>query len=341
MSLRPAGLERAVVVFAATASLFVLVCCARQSSAQPSPADLQLNVKSPSRFLVYGDTRFTDPGNTEAVNPQVRQALVQAMAAERPAFVSITGDIAYRGDHASDWKVWDEETAIWRERKIPVYPALGNHDLKGDEKVALDNYFQRFPDLEHSRYYSMRAGRVLLLALDSSQDETSGPQGDWLRQKVAKLSPDVQFVVLVMHHPPYTSSSDNRIGGGHSARTSEQNLARLLEEAQSHSRARFVVFSGHVHNYERHEHGGVTYFVTGGGGARPYLIEHVPGDAYQDGGINYHYLRVDVQDSAITVTMRKLELQDGKARWSEPDRIDLTLPAAKGSPHASADARAH
>ena len=29
-------------------------------------------------------------------------------------------------------------------------------------------------------------------------------------------------------------------------------------------RARIVVFSGHVHNYERHEHGGVTYFVDRG-----------------------------------------------------------------------------
>ena len=43
----------------------------------------------------------------------------------------------------------------------------------------------------------------------------------------------------------------------------------MLEERQAHARARIVVFSGHVHNYERHEHGGVTYFVSGGGGAPP------------------------------------------------------------------------
>jgi len=31
------------------------------------------------------------------------------------------------------------ETAVWREKHIPVFPALGNHDLHGDEKIALGN----------------------------------------------------------------------------------------------------------------------------------------------------------------------------------------------------------
>ena len=101
-----------------------------------------------------------------------------------------------------------------REKKIPVYPALGNHDLHGDEKVALANYFQRFPDLKNSRYYSMRAANMIMLVLDSSLDEVSGPQGQWLAQKLDHLPTDVDFVVLVFHHPPYTSSSDAKVFGG-------------------------------------------------------------------------------------------------------------------------------
>jgi len=38
---------------------------------------------------------------------------------------------------------------------------------------------------------------------------------------------------------------------------------------------RQVVLSSHVHNFERHEHGGVVYFVTGGG-AHAYPIERAP-----------------------------------------------------------------
>jgi len=139
-----------------------------------------------------------------------------------------TGDIVHNGYDRNDWKVWDTETSVWRERNIPVYPALGNHDLHGDEKDALANYFQRFPDLKNSRYYYVRAANMLVLG--SSLDESSGPQGEWLVQKLDSIPADVDFVLLVFHHPRYTSSSDAKMsGGGHSARKPEQKLAAILE----------------------------------------------------------------------------------------------------------------
>ena len=122
-------------------------CTRSQSQAAPpsEPAELQLQVSTPFHFAAYGDSRFHDPKDTEAANPVVRQTLVQAIAQTNPAFVSFGGDIVYNGSDMNDWKVWDSETAVWREKKIPVYPALGNHEFYGDEKVALANYFQRFP----------------------------------------------------------------------------------------------------------------------------------------------------------------------------------------------------
>jgi hypothetical protein len=262
----------------------------------------------------------------------VRQALVQAIAQTNPAFISFGGDIVYNGYDKNDWKVWDSETAVWREKKIPVYPALGNHDLHGDEKVALANYFERFPDLKNSRYYSVRAGNTLMLVLDSSQDETSGPQGQWLGEKLDHLSGNIDFVFIVLHHPPYTSSSDMQmLGGGHSARFQERKLAQTLEAQQQNLRARIVVFSSHVHNYERHEHGGVIYFVTGGAGAHAYLIERAKDDPFQSKEANYHYLQVDVDRGSLKVNMHRLDLASGKAVWTEPDSIAISVPAAKAA----------
>jgi hypothetical protein len=170
-------------------------------------------------------------------------------------------------------------------------------------------------------------GNSLMLILDSSLDETTGPQGDWLRDQLDTLPTGLDFVFLVLHHPLYTSSSDEIHGGGHSARSPEQALAKMLEEKQEQLHARIIVFSGHVHNYERHEHNGVTYFVTGGGGARPYIIPRAPGDLYKDPGINYHYLLVLVRPNSVEITMNKLELKDGKELWSRPDSVTLTPPA--------------
>jgi acid phosphatase type 7 len=313
-----------------------VACNRSQSQQQPppetQPVELQLQVSTPFHFVTYGDSRFHDPKDTQAANPPVRQALVQAIAQANPAFISFGGDIVYNGYDENDWKVWDSETAIWRTNKIPVYPALGNHDLHGDEKVALANYFQRFPDLKNNRYYSVRAANTLMLVLDSALDETSGPQGQWLTQKLDHIPGDVDFVFLVLHHPPYTSSSDaKKFGGGHSSRSPEHELAKMLEERQQNLRARIVVFSGHVHNYERHEHGGVTYFVTGGAGAHAYPIERAPDDPFQSKEVNYHYLLVDVDHGNLKVTMHRLDLTSGTAVWTEPDSVTISAPAAKAA----------
>ncbi|MFZ0201312.1 MAG: metallophosphoesterase [Candidatus Sulfotelmatobacter sp.] len=310
------------------------IACSRshsqvQPQLRPQPVELKLQVTTPFHFVTYGDSRFHDPKDTEAANPAVRQALVQAIAQTNPAFISFGGDIVYNGYDKDDWKVWDRETAAWREKKIPVYPALGNHDLHGDEKIALANYFERFPDLQNSRYYSVRAANTLMLVLDSSLDEVSGPQGQWLTQKLDHLSGDVDFVFIVLHHPPYTSSSDMKIfGGGHSARSQERALAKMLEARQANLRARIVVFSGHVHNYERHEHGGITYFVTGGAGAHAYPIERAKDDPFQSKEVNYHYLMVEVDRGSLKITMHRLDLTSGTAIWTQPDSVAISAPAA-------------
>jgi acid phosphatase type 7 len=319
--------------------LFVLFGLPSNVNGQNRPSelhrafDLQVPAGSPLRFVAFGDTRFHDPADKVAANASVRQAMVRAIDGERPAFISIGGDVVYTGAEVQDWQVWDSETALWREHHIPVYPALGNHDLKGDATQALANYFSRFPNLQQNRFYSLRFASCWMLVLDSSLDESSGPQAQWLQNQLQTLPDSVDFLFVVLHHPPYTSSSDEKLfGGGHSARSKEQSLANLLESRQQHMRARIVVFSGHVHNYEHHEHGGVNYFVTGGGGAHPYRISRKPTDVYQDAGVNYHYLLIDVAPRRAVVTMNKLDISDdGKQTWTKPDTVTITSPV-NGSP---------
>jgi acid phosphatase type 7 len=321
------------VFFAFLAVVLLTISCSSKNTEDTAFTQnhvaLELKVPAPFRFVAFGDTRFHDPSDTTPSNAAIRHALVAAIDKENPAFISIGGDIVYVGDDRKDWQIWDAETAVWREHKIPVYPALGNHDLKGNLQTALGNYFACFPEIQQSRFYSVRAGNTLLLSMDSSLDEVSGPQGDWLRRQLDQLPSSADFVFLVFHHPPYTSSSDEKTyGGGHSARPKEQALAKYLEERQQHVRARIVVFNGHVHNYERHEHGRITYFVTGGGGAHPYQIVRQPDDLYKDNGVNYHYLLAEVNHNQLKVTMHKVEIKDGKEIWSEPDSVTIAAPAA-------------
>jgi hypothetical protein len=166
-----------------------------------------------------------------------------------------------------------------------------------------------------------------MLVLDSSLGEVSGGQGQWLTAKLDGVPKEVEFIIVVLHHPPYTSSSDEKkYGGGHSARTEELTLAKMLESRQKNMHARIVVIAGHVHNYERHEHGGITYFVTGGGGAHAYPIERAPDDPFRDKNINYHYLLAEVDRNKLKVTMNRLDLSTGRAAWTRPDETTILTP---------------
>src|ERR1039457_6298803 len=74
-----------------------------------TPLALHRTEPASYEFIVYGDTRFTDPADKEAANPAVRQALVKAIAAAKPEFICFGGDIVYNGNKAEDWKVYDAE----------------------------------------------------------------------------------------------------------------------------------------------------------------------------------------------------------------------------------------
>jgi hypothetical protein len=278
-------------------------------------------------FVAYGDIRFTDPKNTGVSNPVARRALVHRIAELKPAFVTINGDLVLKGANRADWEVWQGETKPWRDASIQVFPVLGNHDLSGDPQAA--NFFAHAPELKNRRWYSVRAGNVLMLMLDSNSDAPDGEQWSWFAQQIAGVPDDVDFVVVSMHHPPYTHSSPLIVGGGHSARSNEERLARVLEQRQETMRARIMVFAGHVHNYERYEHGRVMYLVTGGGGATPYKINRSPQDLYHEPGPAYHFMRLSVDGRVLHAEMVKLDLQKGQSSWAVKDSFQLEAPAPR------------
>lgn len=304
-------------------TLLLFVLLSAFSLAQSGPASLDAGVKSTFSFDAYGDIRFMDPSNTKDSDPVRRKMIVEKLAEDKPAFLLISGDLVATGGDSGQWRVFDAETAPLRTAGIKIYPTLGNHDLRGDLPVALSNYFQRFPALQNSRYYSVRAGNVFVITLDSSLDQPGGDEMQWFDQQLSSLPKEVEFVVIQLHHPPLTRSRDNMAGGGHSPRAQEEAMAKFLESRQSRTKASFVVVAGHVHNYERYEQGGVMYITSGGGGATPYMIRRESGDFYTDPGPTYHYCHFDVQPGKLVMHMRKLEMEGSKPKWSERDSFEL------------------
>ena len=225
----------------------------------------------PLRIVAYGDMRFTDPSNTSDTHPGVRQWLAQKVGELQPDILLITGDMPLHGSDLADWKRYQLETALWTQEHLRVYPTVGNHERLPDPRSGMSNYFAAYPELKDHSYYSVRLGNIYLITLDSTFSlERGGAQRNWLQAQLAQLPDAVDFVFFLFHVPIVSDLQTAFMLGIPDPPTLD--LRHFLEARAAASHAKFVVFNGHIHNYERFEVNGITHVITGGGGAHPYPV---------------------------------------------------------------------
>jgi 3',5'-cyclic AMP phosphodiesterase CpdA len=278
------------------------------------------------KIIAYGDQRFHDHLNFLIANPKARIALVDKIAQEKPDAVTMSGDIPYKGTDSSDYDAFRAETKPWRDAHLRVYPALGNHELSGGAEKGVEQWWSAFPELKGMRWYSVALGnRILLIQLDSTSDLTAdSKQLEWLRAQLAILPPSVDFVMISLHHPP-VADIQTHLHVDHNPRPNEIALRDFLSRTAPTLHAAVVVIAGHIHNYERAQVDGITYLVSGGGGAEPYEVERTKQDQYQDLDFpNFHYVRFELEADRLKATMYRLADPDAKKLvWQEKDHFDI------------------
>jgi acid phosphatase type 7 len=290
-------------------------------------------------MVAYGDMRFTDPSVTSGTNPRVRRWLAGRIAEVSPQVLLLTGDMPFTGAKTADWDEFQSETKGWRDRKILELPATGNHEIKGGAEQGIANYLNNFPGIEGHRYYSALLGSVEVISLDmTAGGAVNDPQARWFAAQLDHLPREVDYL-LILYHIPWMADTQSRL----LARTPSPAalvLRGILEARLNRLRAKVVVFNGHLHNYERFERKGVTYVVTGGGGAEPYpILLRGAADLYRDTGFPvYHYLTVDVDAKQLHAVMWKVKDPDATTLDVE-EKDEFTIPAppkpaAKPAPKA-------
>jgi hypothetical protein len=295
---------------------------------QPGPAFRvpQSKIGKHTKVIVFGDQRFTDPANTTATNPKVRQWLVQKVAAEYPDAILMNGDVPYSGDVENDYVVYRSETKIWRDEHLNVYPALGNHEFHGDPNQALDHWDAAFPDMRNRRWYSVELGKsIYTIALDSDTSLAKGSnQLTWLNAQLMNLPKTMRFVFISLHHPP-VADFQTRINVSHNPRPNEIGLRDDLEALSPQIQAKIIVCAGHIHNYERFLRSGVTYLVSGGGAAKPVEVERKPEDLYQDTSFpNYHFVEFVLNGDTLEGKMyRVADPEADTPTWEVKDTFTI------------------
>lgn len=270
------------------------------------------HVSYPFSFIVYGDSR--EPA-TEA-----KTAIINQVIEEAPGFVLNLGDMVYCGNE-HQWEIFDLFEGKVIEKGIPFYPVLGNHEYRSltevypeDPEEQLQHFFQRFQFLEERRWYSLTYGVCTILVLDTSTEyDPESLQYQWLENQLHEKKSG--FVLVALHYPPHTKS-------GH-GRHEEKLLATLFEAGGPDLRKPDIVFSGHVHNYERYMYNDVTYVISGGGGAPPHAVKRGHDDLYNKSGDTYHYCRVTVSPSKLVVDM--VRWRETTGAWSVDDTFTLSL----------------
>jgi 3',5'-cyclic AMP phosphodiesterase CpdA len=196
-------------------------------------------------------------------NTEETRRLVVEIAARRPDFVVGLGDLVFRGASGRDWARVDALLAPIRDSGIPILPILGNHEYFLSSRIALRNFFERFPALAGRHWHAETYGTLGLVFLDSNERELGGEawreQEEWLGQELARLDAEtaVRGVLVFAHHPPFTNSTVTG-DGAHVQRTFVPPFAAAAKTV--------AMVSGHVHSLERFVRDGRTYLVAGGGG---------------------------------------------------------------------------
>ncbi len=246
------------------------------------------------RIGIYGDVRG---------GHAVHKRLVDRMLDEGLDFVVVSGDMVARGTDEADWQKFFALTQDFRAQ-VPYYPTIGNHDLglvdpdgndRAERLLALPPPPAGRPPDTH--WYSRDVGDIHLVFLDSN-NYGRPEQETWLETDLAAARKrGVRAIVAITHDGPFARGYH---GGNVIAR------ARYVPILARHKVDLLV--SGHDHIYQRGEHLGLKYLVSGGGGAPLYAIRcGVPGRpkcAIEDGmekvAREYHY--------AVLTVGRDLEL---------------------------------
>lgn len=232
---------------------------------------------TPFTFMAYGDNRTQSEIHTRLINRMWEDA-----HEEDVRFLVSTGDLV---TNASPWQEWQTEffePALPLMGDIPYYTSLGNHEGNHESYY----YYLDLPGNES--WYSVEYGDLELFALNSSAayDETS-PQGQWLDAALAASTSTWKAVFF--HHPPYACTPARKPGD----LGIQEHVVPVLERHGVQ-----LALLGHDHLYGRSRTlNGVTYVITGGGGAPQYPSE--PDEINEICRTEYHYCIVDVEPTEL------------------------------------------
>lgn len=333
---------------------------------QPAAAPVQSMV-----FHMVGDTGgLKHPDSQQQVVSQMSQQFLNCGTEEqRPSFLYHLGDIVYHYGEADQYE--SQFLKPYDNYPGPIYAIAGNHDSDvnpecEEEYSSLEAFYAAFCNIcpktiyfgmaskrksqvQPNVYWTMQAPLATIIGLHTNVPKygcIEKEQQRWFvnELKHAALHKADKAIIVCMHHAPY--SADNNHG-------SSQPMIEFLESSFEEAGVRpDIIFSGHVHNYQRfhkqYSDGKTLPFIVAGAGgfdelhaladpqgpsmnASSQLLDQVHLDNYCD---NKHgFLKIEIEKtpfsfaingSYYTIPTLGIEREDQEAQLFDTFKVDLT-----------------
>jgi hypothetical protein len=233
-------------------------------------------------FFVLGDPQLHEP---------FLRTIVARIAAERPDFVLIPGDLCMA--NGADPAPWDEFfdifAPLYSRPNTTLYAVPGNHDLDGDFAAALRQWLERWDLPKPKVYYSFTRRSVWVAGLFVTRAalfrspherpplrwpiplDVTQSQIEWLREELAAIPDSIRWKILFHHEPGtrYARLSHPRDGPG------SPGISGYVEPMAFDAGVDLII-RGHQHFYERtwpinirtgrrDDERGMVMITTGGG----------------------------------------------------------------------------
>ena len=248
------------------------------------------------RIITVGDVR-SQPAEWARVSNRIVEHESEAL------FMIGTGDYPSDGRKYPQWVLQFFRPARDLLARMPLWPAIGNHEATrpaGSTQEENSKYFSLFELPGNEHWYRVDYHLLTLLIVDSnSHCDPSSEQYEWLRSQLR--SKRARYTLVAFHHAPFTSGPHGKVHPDGTPKEwpideSQRFLVPLFEMYGVD-----LVLNGHDHLYERSEKNGLTYIVTGGGGAPLYKVNSTFNRYQQVAQSKHHYVTLDIDAEKIVV----------------------------------------
>ena len=314
--------------------------------------------KSPElAFVVLGDFgRGVQARSKEGVcQREIAESLMRAVEEHDVRLILTTGDNIYHGskqgsgDEDDDWFFTYFQPYRFVINRVPVYPAVGNHDegetfgeSSDDRRQLYDNMYvkNRFVNtvgsglasVEPGLFYRVKYGSdIELICLDTSKQswlfsERYFRHPNHLEFIESALPADagaaITWRIPFFHHPPFCAGPNH---------LNKESVIEHLVPKFKRAGVR-AAFCGHQHNFQHSLDDKVHYFVTGGSGkfeSKPPKASQFEDARTQAWGGNEegHFVLAEIKGNRMTVTPYG-NLADDKLRPIKITKVkgDSTVP---------------